>query len=115
MWLSTFPIITEARMFAARAFSDVLPRSQRHLIQSFHSRKERFCIDEVKLFPDSNRPPIFHQRMEFRSPIGVPRTNFDVFVPFGLVSIMKRSLFRVVRLMENRILIVFGCEVFQMP
>jgi hypothetical protein len=86
MWLSTFPIITEARMFAPRAFSDVLLRSHRYLIHSFHSRKERFSIEEVELFPDRNRPPIFHQRMEFRNSIGVPRTSFDVFVFFGIVS-----------------------------
>jgi hypothetical protein len=41
--------------------------------------------------------------MEFRSPIGVPRTNFDVFVLFGLVSSVKQNLVRVVRLVEKPI------------
>jgi hypothetical protein len=41
--------------------------------------------------------------MEFRNPIGVPRTNFDVFVLFGLVSSVKQNLVRVVRLVEKPI------------
>ena len=88
-------------------------RSQKRLIQSFHSRKERFFLDEVKWFLDSNRLPAFHQRMEFPSPIGVPRTNFDVFLFFGLVSSLKRNLVRVMRLIENQILTVLFPKVFQ--
>jgi hypothetical protein len=74
------------------------------LKQSFPSRKEGPSCQEVVGFE------IFHQRMEFRSSIGMPRTNFNVFVLFGLGSSMKRNRFRVVRLMENPILIVFGRE-----
>jgi hypothetical protein len=46
--------------------------------------------------------------MEFRSPIGVPRTNFDVFVLFGLVSSVKQNLVRVVRLVEKPIFGLVG-------